>query len=383
MGPEGGSGLRKENHLEDRGLKIGMEGERERPVVEVMIPVYKPDEKLSRLLQRLSRQTYPVSRILVVNTEEKYWRPELAQNIDNLEVCHISKEQFDHGGTRNMGAGLLQGDILIFMTDDAVPKGRRLVERLVEALGQKGPKGESVAMAYARQLPADDCQIVERYIRHFNYPKEGCVKTSEDLSRLGIKTYFASNVCCAYQRQIFERLGGFVSPSIFNEDMIFAAGAVKAGYGIAYASEARVVHSHNLTFLQQFRRNFDLAVSQADHPEVFHGLPSEGEGLRMIKAAAEWLLKQGKPEKLLVLIMGSACKYAGYRMGKIYRLLPRPLVLWCSMNEEYWKKRGKVQRAPACREWTGGFKAGKWKAGQYRGGNEAGTEENGKERTGL
>ena len=164
------------------------------------------------------------------------------------------------------------------------------------------------------------------------------MKTREDLPHLGIKTYFASNVCCAYQRKVFEELGGFVSPAIFNEDMIFAAGAIKAGYGIAYASDARVIHSHNLTFWQQFRRNFDLAVSQADHPEVFRGLPSEGEGIRMVKSAAEWLLKQGKPSQLPVLIMGSACKYAGYRMGKMYRMLPHSLVLWCSMNKEYWRR---------------------------------------------
>ena len=338
MGPEGGSDLRKENHLKDSCLKTDIKAQWKRPVVEVMIPVYKPGEKLACLLHRLRKQTYPVSRILVVNTEEKYWRPELVQNIDNLEVRHISKEQFDHGGTRNMGAELLQGDILIFMTDDAVPKGRRLVERLVEALGQKGPQGETMAMAYARQLPAADCLEVERYTRHFNYPKESCVKTREDLPHLGIKTYFASNVCCAYQRKVFEELGGFVSPAIFNEDMIFAAGAIKAGYGIAYASDARVIHSHNLTFWQQFRRNFDLAVSQADHPEVFCGLPSEGEGSRMVKSAAEWLLKQGKPSQLPVLIMGSACKYAGYRMGKMYRMLPHSLVLWCSMNKEYWRR---------------------------------------------
>ncbi len=342
MGLEGGSGLRKEDHLEHSGLTTNMGDGQGRPVVEVMIPVYKPDQRFARLLERLREQTFPVSRILVVNTEEKYWKPELVGKADNLEIHHIEKEHFDHGGTRNMGAGLLKGDILIFMTDDAVPKGRRLVERLVAALSQKGPNGETMAMAYARQLPDQDCQAVERYTRSFNYPKEGCVKTRADLSRLGIKTYFASNVCCAYQREAFEKLGGFVSPAIFNEDMIFAAGAVKAGYGIAYASEARVIHSHNLTWMQQFRRNFDLAVSQADHPEVFLGVPSEGEGIRMIKTAAKQMLKQGQPEQLPVLIMGSACKYAGYRLGKLYRVLPRPLVLWCSTNKEFW---GKKERA--------------------------------------
>ena len=63
--------------------------------------------------------------------------------------------------------------------------------------------------------------------------------------------------------------------TIFNEDMIFAGGLIQKGYGVAYAAEAKVVHSHNHSAIQQFHRNFDLAVSQADHPEVFDGIRSE------------------------------------------------------------------------------------------------------------
>ncbi len=317
--------------------EAGQEAAMQKPVVDVIIPVYKPGPKFSYLLRRLKEQTYPVNKIIVINTEEKYWKPEFAQEVGNLEVHHIAKAEFDHGGTRNMGAGFSRGDIMIFMTDDAVPKGRRLIEKLVEALSWKGPKGEVMAMAYARQLPDTDCQVVERYIRLFNYPEESCVKTLRDLPSMGIKTYFASDVCCAYRKDLFEELGGFISHAVFNEDMIYGAGAVKAGYGIAYAADARVIHSHNMTFIQQFRRNFDLAVSQADHPEIFKGVASEGEGIRMIKTVAKRLLRQGKFCQFSALIAGSACKYAGYRLGKVYPLLPERLVRWCSMNRGYWE----------------------------------------------
>lgn len=69
--------------------------------------------------------------------------------------------------------------------------------------------------------------MVERYGRYFNYPAKSQVKTKKDLSRLGIKTYFASNVCCAYRRDVFEKQGGFISHTIFNEDMIYAAGSLR------------------------------------------------------------------------------------------------------------------------------------------------------------
>ena len=305
--------------------------------VDVIIPVYRPGKRFQCLLRRLREQTYPVNRIIVVNTEEKYWDPKVCAGMDNVEVCHVTRQEFDHGNTRNLGAELSEAKVMVFMTDDAVPKGRRLLERLVEALYLwKGPQGETVAAAYARQLPDRDCRPVERCTREFNYPENSCVKTVADLPKLGIKTYFASNVCCAYRRDVFEQQGGFIKRTLFNEDMIYAAGAVQAGYGIAYVADARVIHSHNLTALQQFHRNFDMGVSQADHPEVFAGLVSEGEGMRLVKETAKKLLCQGNVSSLLPLLWGTAWKYAGYRLGKAYRRLPKALVRRCSMSPQYW-----------------------------------------------
>ena len=127
--------------------------------------------------------------------------------------------------------------------------------------------------------------------------------------------------------------------TIFNEDMIYAAKAVKSGYAVAYAADARVIHSHNLSFRQQFRRNFDLGVSQADHPEVFAGVPSEGEGIRLVKQTAGRLVKTGRWLLLPALVIGSGCKFLGYRLGKQYRFLPKRLILKCTGNPDYWKER--------------------------------------------
>ena len=78
-------------------------------------------------------------------------------------------------------------------------------------------------------------------------------------------------------------MGGFSAPCIFNEDMIFAGRAIKLGYSVAYVAEARVIHSHNYSAMQQFHRYFDNGVSQAMHPEVFRGIHSEREGGRLVK----------------------------------------------------------------------------------------------------
>lgn len=311
----------------------------DRKKVDVVIPTYKPGKKFSRLLKMLQRQTWPVGKIIVMNTEKSFWNEHGFEGIKNLEVHHLTKEEFDHGETRNRGMRFSRADIVVFMTDDAVPADEHLIEALVKAFKQRGPQGEAVIMAYARQLPDKDCPLAERYTRSFNYPEESCVKTRADLEQMGIKTFFASNVCCAYDREKFWFQGGFIRRTIFNEDMIFAGKALlQDDYAVAYAAGARVIHSHNYNCRQQFKRNFDLAVSQADHLELFGCVRSESEGIRLVKSTARFLIRRGKPWLVPGLVVKSGFKFLGYRAGKCYRLLPKWLILKLTMNREYWKK---------------------------------------------
>lgn len=315
--------------------------------VAVLIPTYKPDQKFSRLLQMLKRQTHPVKQIIVMNTEQPLWNERGYRGIPELEVHHVTRAEFDHGGTRKLGMQCVKADVCICMTQDAVPADRYLTERLLGALYQEqkdkdgAASGISIAAAYARQLPDKDCRLIERYTRSFNYPEQSFVKTQADLKRLGIKTYFCSNVCAAYNMEIYNRLGGFADSAIFNEDMLYAAAAIRGGYGIAYAADAGVVHSHNYTCMQQLHRNFDLAVSQAEHPEVFAEVPSEGEGIRMVKQTAAYLKQQKKRRLLPELVFQSGFKYLGYQLGKHYRLLPMAAVRKLTMNQTYWDRMEK------------------------------------------
>lgn len=146
-------------------------------------------------------------------------------------------------------------------------------------------------------------------------------------------------MCAAYDREVYEKLGGFVDHAIFNEDMIYAGNLVKKGYAIAYAADAKVYHSHNYSALQQFHRNFDLGVSQAEHPEIFANVPSEGEGIRLVKKSLAYLVKTGHIWLIPQLVIQSGAKYAGYFLGKRYWKLPHRLVMACTMSPWYWKQK--------------------------------------------
>jgi rhamnosyltransferase len=299
---------------------------------DVIIPVYRPGKEFPQLLERLAGQSFPVHKIIIMNTEKEFWDPSWEQKYPLLEVHHLTREEFDHGGTRRRAAALSKADIMVFMTQDAVPADRQLIAHLIRPIQE----GKAQA-AYARQLPREDCSFVEKYTRKFNYPPESSIKTKADIPVYGIKTYFCSNVCAAYSRKTYEELGGFVEKAIFNEDMIYAGGLVQHGGAIAYVSDAKVIHSHNYTARQQFHRNFDLGVSQAEHPEIFEGVPSEGEGLRLVKKTLGYLLGTGRIWLIPGLILKSGCKYAGYAAGKRYQKLPDQWVRRFTMNPAYWE----------------------------------------------
>ena len=307
-------------------------------IIDVIIPTYKPDAKFKRLIEMLEIQTVPVNKIIVINTEEKYMEALfvgsrfLAEH-RKLSIHHISQKEFDHGKSRNRGAKKSEADIMVFMTQDAVPADEYLIEKLVAPLADK-----EIACAYARQLPDSDSTMTEVLTREFNYPNKSSVKAKDDLKELGIKTYFCSNVCCAYNTDLFRELGGFINRTIFNEDMIYAAKVIQNGYKIAYAAEARVIHSHNYSGKQQFHRNFDLGVSQADHPDIFATVSSESEGIKMVKETMGKLKEAGYAKEIPNYIITSGCKFIGYRMGKNYKKLPMWLIKKCTMSPTYWNR---------------------------------------------
>ena len=301
--------------------------------VDVVIPSYRPDEKFSRLMKKLQEQEYPIGTIFVINTKAGRFPKEVEQ-IEKVKVSHIERREFDHGATRDMGMQMSKAEIVVFMTQDAVPADEYMIGNLVKVLEED----EMTGAAYARQLAASGCNYIEKYTRKFNYPENSRIKSKEDLQEMGIKTFFCSNVCAAYKRNIYEKAGGFCKKTIFNEDMILAGHMINAGYKVAYVAEARVIHSHNYTGMQQFHRNFDMAVSQAEHPEVFEGIKSESEGIKLVKQTAAHLVKRRKIHLVPKLVYQSGCKYIGYRMGKMYKKLPDKVVKWCSMSPGYWEK---------------------------------------------
>ena len=282
--------------------------------VDVVIPVYHPGSEFKKLMERLERQTYEVNSIFLMHTTDGQSLESMKERYKNVTVEEITPDEFDHAATRDKGIRQSDADIVICMTQDACPDNEYLVSELVQALEEA-----NVAVAYARQLPRKESTLLERYTRQFNYPPESKVKSSKDLEKMGIKTFFCSDVCAAYNRDMYLKNGGFEKKAIFNEDMIFASHLIEEGKKIAYVADAKVWHWHNYTAKDQLKRNFDLAVSQVDAGGLFTQVKSESEGIRLVKMTLKHFIKKGQFYYIPKIITQNGAKYIGYRLGKNYK----------------------------------------------------------------
>ncbi len=300
-------------------------------MVDVVIPIYKPSAELKNILKRLLNQTVQVNHIFLLQTIEKGDRLMEEFNSDIISVHPVLKKDFDHGATRHMGMGLSDAEFVLFMTHDAIPANKKLIEKLLISMTDP-----DVAISYGRQLARKNSDIIEKMTRIYNYPKKSCTKSKSDFEKLGIKTYFCSNVCAMYRKSVYESLGGFVQKTIFNEDMIMAYKVINAGYNIAYCADAKVLHSHSYTCIQQFKRNFDIGVSQMQYHKIFESISSEQEGVGYAGKITMSLVKQGRIYKAVYFILQCMFKLAGYKLGVNYYRLPEKIVLGCTMNKGYW-----------------------------------------------
>ena len=302
--------------------------------VDAVIPAYKPGHDLRKLVEKLLDQTVRLGRIIIINTDREYFDEKEYLIAPAVEVVHITRHEFDHAGTRDMGLRMSDAHYVRFMTMDEIPKDNYLVEKLLSGFR----RADNIAVSYARQLPKKDCNRIEQITREFNYPAQSRVQTSDDIKELGIKAYFCSDVCAMYDTSIYRSLGGFKAPAIFNEDMVYAAGALDAGYAVSYCADALVYHSHNYTGRQYYRRNFDLGVSQADHPEIFERFNVKGTGMQLVRKSLAQICRSGTPADIIRLVYYSGMKYLGFRKGKNYSKLSLKSCLKHTSDKEYWNR---------------------------------------------
>ena len=111
-------------------------------------------------------------------------------------------------------------------------------------------------------------------------------------------------------------MGGFEKDVLSNEDMLYAARAIRAGYTVAYAADAEVLHSHNLSLKEQYRRNWVQGYEIERHRELLGNASSSREGIAMIRQISWQFLKQGRIFSIAGLGLDCTARFLGSTFGK-------------------------------------------------------------------
>lgn len=250
-------------------------------------------------------------------------------------MVEIEQASFNHGGTRQRAVEMRPlAEYVVMLTQDAIPQGDGTIARLVSAFADP-----AVGMAYGRQLPRPMAQGIERHARLFNYPPVSETREFADRQRRGAKVVFCSDSFAAYRTKALADAGGFPKDAFFAEDQLVAGRMLMKNWKITYRGDAEVVHSHDYSIAEEFRRYFDVGV--------FHGRNRwlldtygrvEGEGMRFARSEMAYLARHD-PWRLPTAGIRLLAKYAGYKIGAREASLSNAWKMRLSMQPFYWRRQ--------------------------------------------
>lgn len=297
---------------------------------DVIVPIWHGERYIINLLTALKNQTVQPRRVLMVDSSSMDRSVDIARE-NGAQVTVIPKESFNHGSTRNLAVHLSDADVLIFMTQDALPENREFVCEILRPF-----EDSQVSGAYARQVPNPDAAPGEVFARHFNYPAVSHRRTLADVERLGVRAYFFSNVASAVRRRVFFEVGCFPERVPMNEDMILCSKMLSAGWAVVYAAKAVVRHSHNYSLRQQAGRYFDIGVFFSEQGSLLPSARMGGEGLRFAFGQMLYLVRHGYFGSLIFSPIEILAKWISFKAGQRHKFLPMGLKKRWAMHDFYW-----------------------------------------------
>lgn len=301
--------------------------------ISVIIPTRNGGKYLERLLKTLKEQSVSPAQILVVDSSSKDDTIKIC-NAFRVDLIQIEAKTFDHGRTRNLAVTRAIGEILVFMTQDALFENNECLKNLISPL-----RDPIVTASYGRQIPREDANPIEVFARSFNYPPTEVIKGIDDLPKLGVKTFFFSNACSAVKKSAFEEVGGFPEKTIMNEDTFLAAKLLQKGYKIAYQPDAVVYHSHNYSLGTQFKRYFDIGVFFNRNRWIKDLAKSEKEGFKYLKEMLRFLVYNNRWNLIPYALADTTVRFLGYRVGLLESSLPLSIKKKVSFNKGFWSMR--------------------------------------------
>lgn len=228
-----------------------------------------------------------------------------------VKITQIEPEAFHHGKTRNLGAELSSGRILVYITQDALPINNDWLEKLANNF-----KDPNVAMVIGRQIPWQTTKPPEKFFYVHNFPEQKIIVKPKSSSYY-LDNVFISNVNSAIRKDVWQQFK-FSEAIIMAEDKEFANRILSAGWTIIYEPSAAVYHAHDSSLWSAFQKSLDFGICLK---QGAGGLPKSRKSVikrafKYFSAELKYLHASGYLKWLPYSIVYDTSKYLGLLLGK-------------------------------------------------------------------
>lgn len=231
------------------------------PAASIIMRSFNEGWSLRETLPALRAQEFANWELIVIDSGSSDGSQELIRAFGPERFIQIQPQEYNPSRVMNQGMRLARSGCGIFLNADATPQGTNWLRPLVEAL--LDPK---TAAVFGRQVPRPDCQAV------FACDYERCFGPRRESARW---EHFFSMVSSGLRKDIWARRG-FLEKLQYAEDDEYTRWAKSSGYDVVYCPESVVMHSHNYTPAQAYKRSFGdaraLAASWPRDPGEFNFL---------------------------------------------------------------------------------------------------------------
>ena len=286
--------------------------------VSVVIPVLNAAPWLPALRRALAAQRpAPPTEILLVDSGSADGTASLAAGWPGTRVVPLAR--FSHGRARNVGAREASGEVVVFLTQDALPADERWLGALLEPLADPG-----IAAVCSRQVPRPEAPPTERFFLAYHFPPGApVVRRADPARRRGdwmLADVFFSNVSAAIRRDVLLR-HPFDETIIMSEDQQLARDLLAAGLAVAYQPQSVVIHSHRYSLGTAFRRYFDSVYSLRQIFPAHDLRASAALGRRYVRQEARYIACR-HPALLPYYALYTLSKTAGALAGQSRGISP-------------------------------------------------------------
>jgi rhamnosyltransferase len=212
--------------------------------VSIILRSFNEAWALRDTLPALRAQNYRDWELIVIDSGSTDGSAELIRAARPAHFITIASEDYNPSRVMNHGMQLARHDLGIFLNADATPVDDNWLRPLVHALRE--PR---TAAAFSRQVPRPDCRAV------FAHDYDRCFGPQRESAQWD---HFFSMVGSGLRRDVWQQRG-FLEEMQYSEDEEYTRWCRAAGYRIAYCEQSVVMHSHNYTPRQAFKRAFGEA----------------------------------------------------------------------------------------------------------------------------